>query len=126
MNLHTRQTVNQVYYLEVLKRVCEKDKNYLNFSPTIHGSCITTMHTALSVREFLASKQITVLGHLPYSPDLAPNDFFLYPKIKEILKGRHFDDIQDTKGNTMTALMAIPEKVFQKYFESGLGTGIGA
>jgi hypothetical protein len=29
------------------------------------------------VREFLASKQITVLEHPPYSLDLAPNDFFL-------------------------------------------------
>jgi hypothetical protein len=46
-----------------------------------------------SVREFLASKQITVLEHPPYSLDLAQNDFFLFPKIKEILKGRHFDDM---------------------------------
>jgi hypothetical protein len=42
---------------------------------------------ALSVREFLASKQITVLEHPPYSPDS-----FLFLKIKEILKGRHFYD----------------------------------
>jgi histone-lysine N-methyltransferase SETMAR len=42
-------------------------------------------HTALSVREFLATKQITVLEHPAYSPDLAPIDFFLFPKIKEIL-----------------------------------------
>jgi hypothetical protein len=40
----------------------------------------------LSVREFLASKQITVLEHHLYSPNLAPNDFFLFLKIKEILK----------------------------------------
>jgi hypothetical protein len=45
-------------------------------------------HTALSVREFLARK-ITVLGDPPYSLDLAPSDFFLFPKINEILKGRH-------------------------------------
>jgi hypothetical protein len=45
------------------------------------------------VREFLASKQITVLEHPPYSLDLTPNDFFLFPKIKEILKGKHFYDI---------------------------------
>ena len=32
--------------------------------------------------EFLATKQITVLEHPAYSPDLAPNDFFLFPKIK--------------------------------------------
>jgi len=52
-------------------------------------------HMALSVREFLATKQITVLEHPAYSLDLAPNDFFLFPKIKGILKGRHFDDIDD-------------------------------
>jgi hypothetical protein len=40
----------------------------------------------LSLREFLASKQITVLEHPPYSPALAPSDFFLFPKIKVILQ----------------------------------------
>jgi hypothetical protein len=48
------------------------------------------------MREFLASKQITVLEHPPYSLDLAPNDFILFLKIKETLKGRHFDDINDS------------------------------
>jgi hypothetical protein len=42
------------------------------------------------VREFLASKQITVLEHPIYSPDLAPSDYFLFLKIKEVLKGRAF------------------------------------
>jgi hypothetical protein len=40
----------------------------------------------LSVREFLASKQKTVLEHSPYSADLAhpPSDFlFLFMKIKK-------------------------------------------
>jgi len=42
----TGQTVNQVYYLEVLERLHEKlDGNDPNvFLPTIHGSCIMTMH----------------------------------------------------------------------------------
>ena len=53
-----------------------------------------------SKEEFLATKQITVLEHSAYSPDLAPNDFFLFPKIKEILKGRHFDDNDDIRSNT--------------------------
>ena len=54
-------------------------------------------HMALSVREFLATKQITVLEHPVYSPDLAPSDSFLFPKIKKILKGRHFDDNDDIR-----------------------------
>jgi len=71
-------------------------------------------HTALSVREFLATKQITLLEHPAYSLDLAPSDFFLFPKIKEILKRRHFDDI---RSNTMAALKAIPQNQFQNCFE---------
>jgi hypothetical protein len=34
------------------------------------------------VREFLASKQITVLEHSPYSPDLTPSDSFSVPEDK--------------------------------------------
>jgi histone-lysine N-methyltransferase SETMAR len=61
------------------------------------------------VREFLACKQITVLEHPLYSRDLAPSDFFLFPKIKEILKGRHFDDIDDIRSNMTAVLKAIPK-----------------
>jgi len=67
-----------------------------------------------TVREFLATKQITVLEHPAYSPDLAPNEYFLFPKVKEILKGRHFDDIGS---NTTAALKGIPQNQFQNCFE---------
>jgi transposase len=68
------------------------------------------------VREFLASKQITVLEHPPYSPDLAPSDFFLSEE-KEIVKGRHFDDIDDIRIDTTAALKAITRNQFQNCFE---------
>jgi len=49
-----------------------------------------------------------VLENPAFSPDLAPSDFFLFPKIKEILKGRHFDVIDDIRNNTTAALKVIP------------------
>jgi histone-lysine N-methyltransferase SETMAR len=69
------------------------------------------------VREFLASKQVTVLEHPPSSPDIAPNDFSLFLKIKEILKGRHFDDIDDIRSNMTAVLKALRQKQFQNCFE---------
>jgi hypothetical protein len=45
-------------------------------------------HTALIVREFLVHNSITVMDHPPYSPDLAPCDFFLFRKCKLVLCGR--------------------------------------
>jgi transposase len=38
------------------------------------------------VRDFLARKGTTVLDHPPYSPDLAPADFW-FPKVKLAMKG---------------------------------------
>jgi histone-lysine N-methyltransferase SETMAR len=77
----------------------------------------TPAHTALSVGEFLTTNQITVLEHPGYSPDLATSDFFLFRKMKEILKGRHFDDIYDIKSNTTSALKTIPQNQFHNCFE---------
>jgi hypothetical protein len=42
--------------------------------------------------------------------------------IKEILKGRHFDDIDDIRSNTMAALKAIPQNQFQNCFEGWTGS----
>ena len=36
---------------------------------------------------FLASEKIKVLNHPPYSPDLSPCDFFLFPRLKKMLSG---------------------------------------
>ena len=79
----TGQTVNQVHYLEVLKRPCEKlrHKRPEIFANNLHHDNAPA-HVALSLKEFLATKQITVLEHPAYSPDLAPNDFFSVPQDK--------------------------------------------
>jgi hypothetical protein len=69
------------------------------------------------VREFLVTKQITVLKHPAYSLDLAPNDLFLFPKIKQILKGRHFKDTDNIGSDTRAGLKAIPQNQFQNCFE---------
>jgi hypothetical protein len=41
---------------------------------------IATAHKALSVKQFLAQKSISELEHPPHSPDLVPNDFWLFLK----------------------------------------------
>jgi len=76
----TGQTGNQLYCLEVLKRLREKvrrKRNEIcaNNSRILHHDNAPA-HTALPVREVLATKQITVLEHPAYSPDLAPSDYF--------------------------------------------------
>ena len=65
------------------------------------------------------------MEHPAYSQNLAPSDVFLFLKIKEILKGRHFDDIDDIRNKITAALKAIPQNP-KIVLKSGLGAGIGA
>ena len=47
----------------------------------------------------------------PYSPDLAPCNFWLFPKLKLPLKGKRFQTVDDIQENTMGKLMAIGRTV---------------
>ncbi|GBM58985.1 hypothetical protein AVEN_216720-1 [Araneus ventricosus] len=47
-------------------------------------------HRNLIVKMYLARHSVTTLEHLPYSPDLAPADFHLFPRLKMKLKGHRF------------------------------------
>jgi histone-lysine N-methyltransferase SETMAR len=48
-------------------------------TPFIHHDNASA-HNALSIQEFLAQKEnIPVVSHPPYSPDLAPCNFFSLP-----------------------------------------------
>jgi hypothetical protein len=47
-------------------------------------------HTALSLRKYLASKQITLLENLPLSPDLSPIIFFSVPEGKGNIERKAF------------------------------------
>jgi hypothetical protein len=55
------------------------------------------------------------MDHPLYSPDLAPCDFWLFQKLKNVLKGQRFADIPDVPRN-VTLLQGIPENVFQGCF----------
>jgi len=74
-------------------------------------------HNALSVKQLLANKNITVLEHPPYSPDLAPCDFCLSPKIKSVLKGNHFVSVENVKTKTAGKRNSLKEQDMRNCFE---------
>jgi hypothetical protein len=46
---------------------------------------------------------MAVIPQPPYSPDLAPCDFFLFPKMKLNLKGRRFETIEAIQAESQSA-----------------------
>ena len=59
-----------------------------------------------------------MLEQPPYSLDLAPCDFFLFPKLKGIIKGTHFEGVEAIKRAVTTELRGIPEESFQQRVEA--------
>ena len=53
----------------------------------------------------------------PYSPDLAPCDFFRFPKLKGVIKGTQFPDVEAIK-RAVTELRRIPEEAFRGCIEA--------
>ena len=49
-------------------------------------------HSSELCQSFLSRNNIEQLTHPPYSPDLAPSDFWLFPEMKRPLRGRYFHD----------------------------------
>ena len=47
-------------------------------------------HRALAIQKKLAYLSFQYLDHPPYSQDLAPSDYHLFPGLKGQLKGHHF------------------------------------
>jgi transposase len=75
-------------------------------------------HSSFLVRNFLAKNETIVVPQPTYSPDLAPVDFFLFPKLKSTLKGRCFDTFDEIHKNSTKDLFAIPKEAFKKAFQN--------
>jgi len=120
-NSHKGQTVNAAFYMEVLKRLKDRMRRV---RPELWEVRQWILHhdnapvqSALIVREFLARNSITVLEHPPYSPDLAPCDFFFVPQMQIGAAGAAFGDVTAIKSKMILLLKGLREEEFQGCFQ---------
>jgi transposase len=62
-------------------------------------------HSAAATVNLLNSWGWEILPYPPYSPDLAPSDFHLFPK-KKHLRGQHFHSNEDVQNEVKKWLLA--------------------
>ena len=74
-------------------------------------------HTALVLRDHFAKNSTHIVPQPPYSPYLAPCDFWLLPKFKRPLRGHRFNTFEKIRAESKKALKVIPEIEFNKCFE---------
>ena len=72
----------------------------------------------ISVRllSLLASERVKVLNHPPYSPDLSPCDFFLFPRLKKMLSGNKYTSKSSLGSAIYQCLQQIPKEDYLSAF----------
>ena len=119
------QTVNQQFYLKLLQRlhvsVQKKWPEMWSSGDWFLHHNDAPAHTAFSVQQFLA-KNMTVIPHPPYSPELPPCNSFLFPLMKGQMKGKCFADVSEVK-NTGGLEQQQHGRVPEMFFSSGKNIG---
>ena len=116
----TGQTVNTKYYVEVLR---EFRKRFRRKRPALFKSGQwhyhqdnAPVHNSILVTEYLIKMGIKTVPQPPYSPDLAPYDFWLFPKLKENLRGRRYEKIEVMKEAVMKVIDMLTQEDFHGAF----------
>ena len=122
--LPEKTTVTAKYYTEVVlpkveDSICEQ-RPTIKTSKTLLLHDNAAPHKAKLTTTYLNERGISVLEHPPYSPDLAPCDFWLFPILKNRLAGRKFDRAQDLAKAVKLELLSIPKEQYQRAFQSWL------
>lgn len=74
-------------------------------------------HRASIVTNFLKKEKVEVLPHPPYSPDLAPCDFFLFPRLKKHLSGRRYGSRRALGAGIYQYLISVPKTYYEIAFK---------
>jgi hypothetical protein len=75
-------------------------------------------HKSKMTKTFLKEAGISTLSAPPYSPDLAPSDFFLFGFLKTQLKGMVFKTAQELKGAVDAILRGINTTTLKSVFDN--------
>lgn len=115
--LENRRTVNADWYVTVCLPAVIKELRQENKKRRIilhHDNA--SSHTAKKTIAFFKENNIELLHHPPYSPDLSPNDFFTFPKIKGILRGQRFQTPEEAVEAFKTSVLSIPTLAWNNCF----------
>ena len=103
------------YKNSVLKKVKEF-YNKKRPSHLLHDNA--SSHKCEVVKSFLASEKVKVLNHTPYSPDLRPCDFFLFPRLKKMFSGNKYTSISSLGSAIYQCLQQISKEDYLSAFRN--------
>ena len=117
----TGQTVHKEYYVEILR---EFRKTFRQKKPALVKSGRwhfhqgnAPVHNSILVTDYLTKIGIKTVPQPRYGPDLAPCDFWLFPKLKENLRGCRYETIEEMKEAVTKDIDMLTQEDFHRGFQ---------
>ena len=115
------KTITALHYIEQLtqlrKAIVEKRRGKLRRGILLHHDNASS-HTARATTAAVQRLQFDICPHPPYSPDLAPCDFYLFSKLKDAIRGKHYESSDELK----QAVKAWFEAKEENFFLAGINS----
>ena len=115
------QTVNKEYYVELLrefsKRFCRKRPAHFKSGQWHFHQHYAPVHNSILVTDYLTKMGFKTVPHPSYSPDIAPCCFWLFHKLKEIVRGCRNETIVEIKEAVTMVIYTFTQEDFHETFQ---------
>ena len=110
-----RERLNSEYYCSQIRAARQAIRKPRNQNlHLLHDNA--PIHTAAMSDTAILDSDFHVLPHPPYSPDLAPSDFYLFRHLKHHLRGNRFEDKAEVRDAVMNFFNSKSSDFFQEAF----------
>lgn len=113
------KTINSDYYIDLLVRLKAeiiKKRPHLAKKKVLFHQDNAPCHKSKKTMDKINELGFELLPHPPYSPDLAPSDYYLFSQLKKMLRGKRFRSDEE--------VIAESESYFEGLDASAYKTGI--
>ena len=109
-------SINSEYYCNLLDQL---DKNIREKRPGLQKKTIifhqdnARVHTSFLTMVKLNELKYELFEHPPYSPDLAPSDYYLFRNLKQFLRGKRFSSNEEAIAAVEQYFAELPENHYR-------------
>ena len=75
------------------------------------------IHTSMISQAAITKAGFKPLIHPPYSPDIAPSDFYVFRLLNKHLRGNHFSSANELEQSVRSFFESQPNEFYEKAFD---------
>ena len=118
--LQKGRTITGEYYAALLDKLndeIKKKRPHMAKKKVLYHHDNAPSHTSLKAMVKLDQLRFELVAHPPYSPDLAPSNYYLFPNLKRWLQGKRFTSNEEVIAETEAYFEGLDVSYYRKGIE---------